>query len=325
MKNLFSVITVLVFILMVTSCKENKKTKKDKTLKSELKENALMLADPYILLYEGVYYAYGTMSESGIVVYKSEDLKTWEKAAGKTNGLALNKKDSYADKWFWAPEVYHVNNKFIMYYSADEHICAATGDNPEGPFIQEEKKPILESKAIDHHLFIDDDGTPYIYFVQFTNGNEIWVAELNNDLVTMKENTKTLCFGPAQDWEKKLGVVNEGPFIYKKGDTYILTYSGNDFRSQFYAVGYATSKSPFGKWTKSELNPILSKPKNLKGTGHHSLFKDKEGNNKIVFHSHLNDSVVSPRVLHISNFTVAGNGDEIVVKVDNNYFTPTER
>ena len=50
------------------------------------------LADPFIMLYEGTYYAYGTHSEDGIEVYISDDLKTW-----RYQGLALNRKDSYGD------------------------------------------------------------------------------------------------------------------------------------------------------------------------------------------------------------------------------------
>jgi beta-xylosidase len=325
MKNYREILSVILFAFFLISCAETSQNESNTEGGKEKVGSPLTLADPYILLDGDTYYAYGTMSPDGIVVYKSNDLKNWKKAALKSGGLALNKKDSYEDKWFWAPEVYKVGNSYIMYYSANEHICAAVSDNPEGPFVQKEKKPILPGKAIDHHLFIDDDGTPYIFFVQFTNGNEIWVAELEKDLMTIKENTTTLCFGVSQDWEKEKGVVNEGPFVFKNGDTYVITYSGNDFRSQSYGVGFATAKSPLGKWEKSESNPILSKPKTLKGTGHHSLFKDKYGKNKIVFHSHLNDSLVSPRVLHISNFTVTGSGYETIVKVDTNYFTPTEK
>ena len=66
--------------------------------------------------------------DEGIEVYTSDDLKTW-----KYKGMALQKKDVWADRWFWAPEVYEVNGKFYMYYSADEHICVATADSPAGP------------------------------------------------------------------------------------------------------------------------------------------------------------------------------------------------
>lgn len=88
------------------------------------------LGDPFILLHNGTYYAYGTHSDEGIEVYISDNLKTW-----KYKGLALNKKDSWADRWFWAPEVYEVNGKFYMYYSADEHICVAVADSPVGPYL----------------------------------------------------------------------------------------------------------------------------------------------------------------------------------------------
>ena len=99
-------------------------------------ETPVLLGDPFIMLHDGTYYAYGTHADEGIEVYTSDDLKTW-----KYKGMALQKKDVWADRWFWAPEVYEVNGKFYMYYSADEHICVATADSPAGPFIQSKKEP----------------------------------------------------------------------------------------------------------------------------------------------------------------------------------------
>ena len=50
------------------------------------------LADPFILLYDGVYYAYGTGAGSGIEVWTSRDLSTWERAKGNArDGLALHR------------------------------------------------------------------------------------------------------------------------------------------------------------------------------------------------------------------------------------------
>lgn len=74
-----------------------------------------------------------------------------------------------------------------MYYSGDERICVAMSDSPLGPFRQVEKKPMLDEKAIDHTLFIDDDGKAYLFFVRFNDGLNVWVAELEKDLVTLKE------------------------------------------------------------------------------------------------------------------------------------------
>ena len=76
-------------------------------------ETPVLLGDPFIMLHDGTYYAYGTHADEGIEVYTSDDLKTW-----KYKGMALQKKDVWADRWFWAPEVYEVNGKFYMHFSS---------------------------------------------------------------------------------------------------------------------------------------------------------------------------------------------------------------
>ncbi|MFA5651352.1 MAG: glycoside hydrolase family 43 protein, partial [Proteiniphilum sp.] len=186
------------------------------------------LADPFILLHEGTYYAYGTGAADGIEVMISDDLKSWRRAASPKDRLALHKDDSYGNKWFWAPEVYYIKEKekFFMYYSANEHICVATSDSPLGPFVQDEKKPMLEGeKSIDNSLFIDDDGTPYLFFDRFNDGLNIWVAELEEDLMTIKKETLHPCIHVSQEWEKVWPRVNEGAFVIKHEGTYYLTYS----------------------------------------------------------------------------------------------------
>lgn len=35
-----------------------------------------------------------------------------------------------------------------MFYSVDEHICVATSDSPEGPFVQDKKEPIWDEKVL---------------------------------------------------------------------------------------------------------------------------------------------------------------------------------
>ena len=71
------------------------------------------LADPFILLYDGVYYAYGTGAENGIEVWTSCNLVSWKRAeGGARDGLALYRGDVWGDKWFWAPEVYRLKDKF---------------------------------------------------------------------------------------------------------------------------------------------------------------------------------------------------------------------
>ncbi|HYQ57354.1 MAG TPA: glycoside hydrolase family 43 protein [Draconibacterium sp.] len=286
-------------------------------------QSLVPLGDPYILYYNGNYYAYGTNAEDGIAVYVSSDLKTWQIPAEAKNGLALHKDDVYADQRFWAPEVYFVNGQFYMYFSADEHICVAIATSPLGPFKQELKRPMIEDeKCIDNSLFIDDDGKAYLSFVRFTDGNAIWIAELEEDLVTIKKETMTPCLNVSQPWEEVWPRVNEGSFIVKSGEKYFMTYSANSFESLFYGVGFATASNIKGPWEKYENNPILQKPDDLIGVGHSAMFHDKEGQLRIVFHAHNSNASIHPRHMHIGTVNlIEENGREIMI-IEKEILTP---
>jgi GH43 family beta-xylosidase len=269
------------------------------TAKAEEDVSQVPLADPYILLENGKYYAYGTYDANGIRCYSSNDLRTW-----KDEGLALNKTNTTEQQWFWAPEVYHKNGHYIMYFSANEHLYAAIADSPMGPFKQvgsyQMEKLIGSEKCIDSHVFFDDNGKAYVFFVRFTDGNCIWQAELEDDFITPKVGTMRKCFAVSQDWEDKMGRVNEGPNVIKVGKRYFLTYSGNDYRSQDYGVGFAsTTNIATGQWSKYASNPILCRVEDLVGTGHHSLFYDKEGILRVVFHAHESKEKVGTRLMYI--------------------------
>lgn len=293
---------------------------------SEGKVNAstvIPFADPYIYYEDGTYYLYGTGNENGIAVAISHDLKTWSWPEGKPH-LALHKDNSYGDFWFWAPEVYKVGNKYLMYYSAEEHICVAEGDSPLGPFHQTVQKPMREAKGIDNSLFIDKDGKPYLFWVNFTEaGLQSWVAELTDDCSTIIEGTEKMCITTSQDWEKVWPSVNEGPFVLEHDGYYYLTYSANSYESPHYGLGYAVAKHPTGPWVKYEGNPILQFVGGLHGVGHHAYFTDNEGNRRIVFHSHNEPGKIHPRKIHIGTYRFIHNADSpYKLVIDSVFFTP---
>lgn len=291
-------------------------------------QNKVPFGDPFIMLYNDTYYAYGTHSDSGIEVYVSKNLKEWHYPDGKEAPyLALRKEDVWGGKWFWAPEVYHVNGKFYMYFSANEHICVATSDSPLGPFVQEEKKPMIEGeKCIDNSLFIDDDGKAYLFFDRFNDGLNIWVAELEKDLITIKPETMHACIHVSQKWEEVWPRVNEGSFVIKHNGVYYMTYSANSYESPFYGIGCATATDIMGAWTKYEHNPLLQKPGNLNGIGHSAFFKDKKGKLRIVFHAHNSQTSIHPRHMYIStaSFKKQKNAPDVLV-IDSAYMTPVLR
>ena len=313
MKKYWYLLFIGVFII-ASSCKGV-----DKADEAIRYTTPVSLGDPFIMLHQGVYYAYGTQAEDGIEVYTSDNLEEWEKAPA----LALHKDNSFGDKWFWAPEVYYVNGKFYMYYTAEEHMCVATSDSPLGPFIQEVKKPMLEGeKTIDNSLFIDDDGTPYLFFDRFNDGLNIWVAELEKDLITLKKQTLHPCIHVSQEWEKVWPRVNEGAFVTKHNGMYYMTYSANSYESPFYGVGCATATSIMGEWTKYPDNPLLQKPGNLVGVGHSALFRDKKGDLRIVFHAHHDDKNIHPRKMYIGKVEFKQEGEVDKLYISQEYLIP---
>jgi len=308
----------LIYLLLLFSTSLTACAKKEKN--NFVFEPPVPLGDPFIMLNGNTYYAYGTNAENGIEVYTSDDLVYWKKG----NELALKSEDSWGGRWFWAPEVYYIQekNKFFMYYTANEHICVATSDSPLGPFKQEAKVPMLDGeKSIDNSLFIDDDGKPYLYFDRFNDGLNIWVAELESDLQTIKTATLKKCINVSQAWEEVWPRVNEGAFVMKHKGLYYMTYSANSYESPFYGIGFATASSPEGPWTKYTSNPILQKPQDLVGVGHSAMFKDKSGKLRIVFHAHHSKESIHPRAMYIADVTFTDDNTP-VMKISNEILRP---
>ena len=247
-----------------------------------------------------------------------------EIALGRRQGsLALDKRDSYGNKWFWAPEVYLIDGTYYMYYSAEEHICVATSESPLGPFRQKEKRPMIEGRNIDNSLFIDPNGQAYLFWVKIDTCNAIWVCELEKDLQTPRPDTARPCISMSQEWEKIWPSVNEGPFVIRHKGTYYLTYSANSYECPDYGIGYATADHPLGPWTKSEHNPILQSPGTLQGCGHHAVFRDKRHRYRVVFHAHHAPGQISPRIMHFTRLKFIpqkNTADRLIFLPD--YFTP---
>lgn len=282
----------------------------------------IYLADPTIFYEDGTYYLYGTGGDSnyGFQVYTSKDLRKWEGPAGASDGYALRKGDSFGTKGFWAPQVFRYKGKYYMAYTANEFIAIASADSPLGPFRQDKiAKLPAETKQIDPYVFFDEDGKIYLYHVRLLNGNRLFVAELNDTFTAIKDSTLKECISAVDEWENthhSEWPVSEGPTILKKEGVYYFFYSANDFRNIDYAVGYATSLSPYGPWKKHEGNPIIHR--NIlkhNGTGHGDIFKDKKGELRYVFHTHHSDTVVAPRQTAIVSLDIEGSGDDAVFRI----------
>lgn len=270
--------------------------------------NEIMFADPTVFVENGRYYLTGTRNREplGFSVLESTDLKEWKSPDGLPQQLILEKgQGAYGDKGFWAPQYYKEGDVYYFTYTANEQTVLAYANSVYGPFKQNVIRPVDESaKNIDSFLFKDSDGKYYFYHVRFNNGNFLWVAEFDLASGTIKPETLTQCFENTQAWEAtpnyQSAPIMEGPTVIKLDDVYYLFYSANHFQNIDYAVGYATSGSPYGPWVKYAGNPIIHRDiVGENGSGHGDLFEGLDGSYYYVYHVHHSDSQVAPRKTRI--------------------------
>ena len=295
-------------------------------MNNDFKNPYLNGADPFVLTYGGKYYLYCTRQTNenleafktstdgvdGFEVYESEDLKNWE-----NKGFCLKKGEGViGEKWFWAPEVTFYKGKFYISYSAEEHMAIAVADSPLGPFTQPEQKWLREGKSIDGHIFIDDNGEAYLFYVRLQGGNRIFVAKLSEDLLSITEEYEDCLIEAETPWETIDCKVAEGPFVLKHNGLYYLSYSCNHTRCKDYAVGYATSDSPTGPFKKYKENPILHGNDKICGLGHHAFAPTVDGTGFICsYHCHSdNPDNFKPRrvCFNTAEFKKADNGEDIL-------------
>jgi GH43 family beta-xylosidase len=239
------------------------------------------LADPAVLLHEGVYYLYATGEvdgDNGTRAYTSTNLVDWERGP-----VVFRPGRPHV----WAPDVWRDpdTGRFYLYYTVNQTVGVAEADNPLGPFSIVRQ---FYERAIDAHLFRDDDGSLYLYAVQLP-GFRITVQRMANP--TELEGERRLIFEPESEWEKRAGHVTEGPWIIKHQDRYYMLYSGSGADTPDYAVGYATASDPLGPFTRAAHNPIVQRSEGIFGPGHGCAIQDAAGQWWHIYHQKRNDRV----------------------------------
>ncbi len=253
------------------------------------------LADPEALFDGGTYYLYGTRDQVGFPVYTSTDLLHWDRGPD----VFRRRPGLWGVGRYWAPSPAKYRGRYYLFYSALGHlpdsgdrlshrICVAVADDPSGPFEPlVAPLPLIGKAVIDPSAFVDADGHAYLYFVADMSENEvsqIFCARLSDDL-TAVVGEPVLCLQPSQVWEGKFW--NEGPHVFRAANgTYVMTYSGQFWHAPDYGVGFATSRTPTGPWTKNPANPILQRWRGLYGTGGDAVVPMPGGKDyAILFHA----------------------------------------
>jgi len=281
-------------------------------------------ADPGVMVWDDTVYVYGTndgiaenMTEDqpaneyslihSINVMSSKDLVNWVDhgsiiAGGKTdpNGVAKWAENS------WAPTAAHktINGKekFFLYFAdSGRGIGVLSADSPTGPwedpvgnYLIDHNTPNCETITwlFDPAVFVDDDGTGYIYFGGGVPGeyeNEFDGYPLNSD-APLFERPQTLRAAQLGDDMISLATVPvlldapwpyEDSGIHKADGVYYYSYCTNwNEKSPFgqARIGLMMSESPLGPF--EFVDTVFNNPGDffgIYGNNHHTIipFHDK--------------------------------------------------
>lgn len=256
---------VLLPLALMSSCGNNNKLSTANLLSTTYANPVIShnCPDPTVIddrARTGYFYAYSTMNKSACLpVYRSKDMVTWESVG---NGMPADWKPWREGGRLWAPDINYVNGKYILYYAVGvwgnaemSSTGVAVSDWPQGPF--KDKGMVVSyqntgvGNSIDPMLFINDDGTKYLYWGSFGKTSGIWVIELSDDCLSIKDGAKPV----------KLGATNmEGTYVIKRnGYYYMFNSKGSccDGAKSTYHVVVSRSKSPEGPFIGPEGKSLL--------------------------------------------------------------------
>ncbi|MCR2817778.1 family 43 glycosylhydrolase [Microbacterium sp. zg.Y1090] len=257
---------------------------------------------------------YGDINQ--ITLISTTDMVNWvdhgEIPVAGPNGVAPYTGNSWAPGM--ASNVVDGEEKFFLYYAnGGGSSNVIVGDSPFGPWSNERTSPLITSATpgaagvswlFDPAPLVDDDGRSYLYFgggpastafppaERYNNPKNLRVIELGDDMVST-QGTAAVVDAP---------VAFEAAQVFKRGDTYYLSYSshfgGNDFGGNQTPlpgypgggqIGYMMSDDPMS-WPKETYAGVMFPNQSQffgAGTGgnnHQSVF-EYEGKFYFTYHA----------------------------------------
>ena len=265
-----------------------------------MKTGDLNIRDPYVLLYEDVYYLYGTRSATcwgpadGFDCYVSRDREEWE---GPTE-IFHRPEGFFADRCYWAPEcVYYEDAFYLITTFAAEGIkkgmYVLRSEVPTGPFTVYSGRLTPEDwSCIDGTLYFEE-GTPYLIFshsFEDSPTGDMCLLELTPDLKESVGEPVLLFAAGEAPWAKPVPFAKaefgmdgdvyftDGPCLRKIDETLFMTWSSWSVCG--YAVGVAVSETgkAAGPWKQ------IAEPLYPENGGHGMFYTEKDGSLEFLLH-----------------------------------------
>lgn len=289
-----------------------------------MKRNEIFMRDPFLYVEDGIGYLVGTTCKSAwsglatsFLGYVTTDLENFEGPFV----LFENNNDFWAEENFWAPELHKYNGKYYLIASFfKKGKCRASqmlvSDTPMGRFTPLAKPFTPENwECLDATIY-EEDGKLYTVFChEFlqTHDGEICLAELNDDLISLKSEPVVLFTASQAPWVisheltdpnfTNKDFVTDGPFIHKLESGKLLMLWSSDCK-EGYAMGMAISDNGIkGPWHHIA-EPLFSKD------GGHGMYFEFKGKKYVSLH-HPNFPFLSERP-HF--FEVLEEDDKLIIK-----------
>ena len=261
-------------------------------------------ADPTVIRTEDGFYLYATQTDKyWVPIYFSKDLVNWE--FKRTAFRNATKPQIPGGGAFWAPEIRHINGKYVLYFSWAKwgdgdasYTAVATSDSPLGDFVTSKElltKEDFGSNCIDQ-FYYEEDNKKYMFVGSF---NGIYVTELTDDGLSVKRNEN----GTPTLKKQVCGKAFEGTNIYKKNGYYYLFASINnccDGERSRYKVVVGRSQDLLGPYLDKSGKDMINNAWELVlegdgqkffGPGHNSIIvQDDAGTDWMIYHSYVKEN-----------------------------------
>ena len=263
-----------------------------------MKRTDINIRDPFVLVHEGAYYLYGTRGATcwgpadGFDVYVSRDMEEWDGPF-----VCFHNDGSFwADRNYWAPEVYFYQGAFYMFASfknpdVRRGTAVLKAESPLGPFVPHSDGCVTprDWECLDGTLYVDKAGKPWMVFchewVQAGDG-EVDAIPLTDDLSAPAGEPRLLFRASEASWCKVMhhssgvdGCVTDGPFFWRTEDGTLLCLWAS-FSAGGYTEGVAVSSNGEIDGTFTQVEPLF-----MDDGGHGMVFRALDGQLYLTLHS----------------------------------------
>lgn len=197
---------------------------------------------------DGRMYLYGSWDIGGrsdycsalYHVFSSSDLVSWTDHGVSFRSVGPESDVGWSGANLYAPDVAHLDDQYYLYFClSDGSEGVACSPSPAGPFM--DAAQITGMDGIDPGVFVDDDGSAYIYWGQFDN---VRAARLTPDMKHIEPATTVQPLSVAEH------NFHEGSSVRKRNGVYYYVYADTGRHGgRPTCLGYSTSMSPLGPFT----------------------------------------------------------------------------